>query len=244
MKKPKTAVIDGDIIAWKSAFVADSEGEAVLDPIIGSLMKKWVPKGITKTIVAISDKDNFRKEIFPDYKSNRANVAKPDALGKAFDTIKDRYEVMILPELEADDILGIYASSGKGIAISIDKDLKGVPGWNWNPEKDKKPHLISKNEAEKFFCIQWMCGDATDGIPGMWMVGKKTAEKLLDEVKDDQWHELVVGMYKLEQHAPRKDYGDIDPCVAMGQCVRILQDYNYDMEEQKIIELWLPKVGV
>ena len=30
MKKPKIAILDGDIIAWKVAFVADIEGESVL----------------------------------------------------------------------------------------------------------------------------------------------------------------------------------------------------------------------
>ena len=244
MKKPKLAVMDGDIIAWKSAFIADSEGPMTLDSIIGNIVRKWKPKGVKEFMIALSDKENFRKKLFPDYKSNREEVVKPDSLGMAFDTIRERYDTLTLPELEADDILGIYASSGKGIAISIDKDLKGVPGWNWNPEKDKKPYLITEEEAEKWFCIQWMAGDTTDGIPGMWMIGKKKAEKYLDECKDEQWHELITEMYKLEQHAPKKDYGDIDPCVAMGQCVRILQCNNYDMKKKEITELWYPKVGL
>ncbi len=244
MDKPEIAVIDGDIIAWKSAFVADSGGSMVLDGVIGSLIRKWTPKGTKEIIVALSDKANFRKELFPDYKSNRSSVVKPDNLGLAFETLRDRYEVETLPELEADDILGIYSSSGKGISISIDKDLKGVPGWYWNPEKDKQPYLITPEEAEKFFCVQWMAGDSTDGIPGMWMVGKKTAEKLLDGCIDEEWHELITEMYKLEQYAPRKDYGEIDPCIAMGQCVRILQHTNYDMKKKEITELWHPKVGL
>ena len=244
MKKPKLAVIDGDIIAWKSAFIADSEGALVIDSVISNLIKKWTPKGVTKVIVALSDKANFRKDLFPDYKANRASVVKPDSLGASFEILRERYDTLTLPELEADDILGIYASSGKGISVSIDKDLKGVPGWYWNPEKDKKPYLIAPEDAEKWFCIQWMAGDSTDGIPGMWMIGKKKAEKLLDQCKDEQWHELITEMYKLEQHAPKKDYGEIDPCVAMGQCVRILQCGNYDMKKKEITELWYPKVGL
>ena len=138
MKKPNKAMLDGDIIAWKAAFVAESEGPLAIDSLIGSITKKWTPKDCTEVKIALSCKaeDNFRKAIFPGYKENRKDVVKPEYLKDVFTALEDQYDCLKYPNLEADDILGIHASSGDAISISIDKDLMGVPGWYYNPEKN------------------------------------------------------------------------------------------------------------
>jgi len=244
MKKPNKAVLDGDILAWKTAFVVDAEGDLAIDSLLGSLIKSWTPKGVKDVLIAISHKENFRKELFPSYKSNRAEVVKPDSLGNVFECLQNNYKSMSLPKLEADDILGIYASSGKAISVSIDKDLKGVPGWLYNPDKDKKPYYISEDEAERWFCTQWMAGDNTDGIPGMWRIGKKKAEKFLNEWDPDDWYNNIQEMYSEEKYAPREEYDIENPCIAMGQCVRILRHDNYDMKKEEIKKVWSPIVGL
>lgn len=244
MKKPNKAVLDGDIIAWKAAFVADSEGDLAIDALLRGLVDKWTPDGVDHVVVALSDKDNYRKELFPPYKSNRKDVCKPDSLIAVFETIRQSFDCLTWPTLEADDILGIMASSGEAISVSIDKDLKGVPGWLMNPDKDKEPRYITEDEADEWFHIQWMAGDSTDGVPGMWKIGAKTAEKLLNEWPKENWCENILDMYEEERYAPKDAYLKVDkPEIAMGQCVRILRDENYCIEEKEITHVWVPKVG-
>ena len=245
MKKPKIAILDGDIIAWKVAFVADIEGDLAIDSLLGGIINNWTPEDVTDIIVALSHKKNFRKEVYPAYKANRKGQDKPDSLGRVFETIEESYNCLTYPKLEADDILGIYASRGHAISVSIDKDLKGVEGWLFNPDKDEEPRYISEEEAEKWFCIQWMSGDSTDGIPGMWRVGQKTAEKLLDSWEYADWYENILEMYEEEKYKPKKSADRLDNiAISMGQCVRILQDNNYDEDKKEITTMWDPKVGL
>jgi 5'-3' exonuclease len=240
MKKPINAVLDGDIIAWKAAFVVDAEGDLSIDGLVAGIVKKWTPKGVKKIKIALSSSTNFRKEVFPDYKANRKDAYKPDSLSDVFTFINNNYNILKFKDLEADDILGIYSSCGKAISVSIDKDLKGVTGWLFNPEKDKEPRYISEEEAEKWFCTQWMAGDSTDGIPGLWRIGKKTADKFLEEWDRENWYDNIVDMYADDKYAPRIETECEDLCLAMGQCVRILQKDNYDLKNNKITKMWSP----
>jgi DNA polymerase-1 len=247
MKKiPTTCTLDGDIIAWKTAFIADSEGTHFIAPLLESLIKKWTPKKCKKVEIALSCKarDNFRKLEYPGYKENRKEAYKPDCLKETFDVIKDSYDTLLWDCLEADDILGIRSSSGASVSVSIDKDLKGVPGWHWNPDKDKAPYEITPLQAEKWFCLQWMTGDSTDGIPGLWRVGPKKAEKILTQTSEDEWYERIVDLYKTGENVPKNTHDVKDMCIAMGRCVRILQNTNYDVNKQEIKALWHPIDGL
>jgi DNA polymerase-1 len=242
---PNLAVLDGDIIAWKTAFVADSEGVNAIESLVGSQVFKWTPDGVENTLVALScpRKDNFRREVFPGYKANRDGSYKPDCLGQVFECIEALNECIKLPRLEADDILGIYASSNEGISVSVDKDLRGVKGWYYNPEKNDVPYYISEEEAERWFCTQWMTGDSTDGIPGLWKIGIKTAEKLLDSWDKETWYDNIREMYEEGKHVPKNKYDVDDMCEAMGRCVKILTCDNYNKETDDITH-WDSKGGV
>jgi DNA polymerase-1 len=244
MNKPTTAMIDGDIIAWKAAFVAETEGVMSIGSLVSGLMEKWTPKGCDKSIVALScpKADNFRRDVYPGYKENRDNTYKPEFLKDVFDHISENYEVMVLPKLEADDVLGIYASSGDAIAITIDKDLRGVMGWHYNPDKEEEPVFVDAESAERWFCIQWMAGDSTDGIPGLWRIGKKKASKFLDEWEKDEWYDQIRELYTEGKHVPENKHEVDDFCEAMGQCVRILSHDNYDKDTDKIT-MWTLKMG-
>ena len=47
---------------------------------------------------------------------------------RVISTLKQQYEVIILPELEADDAMGIYATANPGnIIVSPDKDMRQIP---------------------------------------------------------------------------------------------------------------------
>ena len=244
MKKPKKAILDGDIIAWKAAFVAEQEGFMSIDSLVEGIINKWTPEDVDTIGIALSCNSdaNFRKSIYPGYKENRVDVYKPEFLGDVFVTLNTRYDCLMYPTLEADDILGIHCSRGEAISVTIDKDLKGVRGWAYNPEKNDAPYYIDRESAERWFCMQWMSGDSTDGIPGLWRIGKKTAEKLLDEWEPEEYHDNIIALYSEGKHAPKNKYEVENMALAMAQCVRILQDEDYDMETEGI-DLWAPKLG-
>jgi hypothetical protein len=199
-----TLLIDGDVIAFTAAcavqrisedvfgfvtpFANRREGEAVVDNMMIGLEMAFKA---THRRVALSDpKDNWRKDVFPDYKGNRKDSVRPLLLTILKDYIAERYEAVIMPRLEADDVLGIWNTEpqgygGKRILVGKDKDFKTVPGF-YHCLKDfdasGKPVVqeITPWEAQRFHLWQTLAGDAVDGYPGCPGIGKTTAERILD----------------------------------------------------------------
>ena len=138
-----TLLVDADVVAYQVAFSTEEpirwgkeEDEYAiwtlhsdeLDCVrkIKDYYNTLVQDTQCKEVVsAFSDKDNFRKEIYPDYKLNRTKQRKPLTLSFCREYISKNYNGFIRPRLEADDILGILATSniikGNKIICSIDK---------------------------------------------------------------------------------------------------------------------------
>ena len=241
--RPDVAVLDGDIIAYRAAFWADQEGIEYLAERMEHDVKAWTPVGVTKVYVAIScdRKDNFRRQVWEPYKAHR-DVKKqaPDSLSYAVDLIKQN-DILSVPTLEADDIMGLMASGNKAIAVTIDKDLRSVPGWHWNPDKEVKPLELDTYTADFNFHKQWIMGDTTDNIPGIWKWGPAKAEKWLKYVHPRNWTAAVLAAY--DQAKPHEgDKYDYDYCIAMARCVRILRHGEYDKKTKSVL-LFDPIVG-
>ena len=82
----------------------------------------------SEIILFFSDSTNFRKSIQPAYKGHR-NRKKPCGYKRVINQLKNEYRVIIMPTLEADDALGIYATKHPGNVIcSPDKDMRQIPG--------------------------------------------------------------------------------------------------------------------
>jgi len=80
------------------------------------------------SILFFTDSVNFRKRIDPAYKGHR-NRKKPCGYRRVINKLKEDYQVVVMPELEADDALGIYATKESGhIICSPDKDMRQIPG--------------------------------------------------------------------------------------------------------------------
>ena len=246
MTKPTTAIIDGDIIAYRSAYWADGEGIDDLPARIKSDLKKWTPSGCDEAIVAMScpREYNYRREFWPKYKAHRDNYVKPDSMDYALEIIYEQSNARCVNRLEADDLIGIMVSSGDAIGVTVDKDLRQVPGWHWNPDKEKDSVHIPEAEADRFFYKQWMTGDSTDNIWGLWRVGPKSADKILDEFDSNDWEETIINKYLEEDWDKRPDNRTPDMnkeeySLAQARCVRILRSGDYD-KDTKEINLWLP----
>ena len=241
---PTKAVLDADIIAYRTALQAETMDPAFVPMILEDMLEQWLPSETQDFVMALSCKrtKNFRRDLWPNYKKNRETKPEPEFLSDVRDYIKDIYDCLEFPRIEADDIMGIHAKDH--VAVTIDKDLRGVEGWHYNPYKEDTPIYITEEEAEEFFCIQWMSGDNTDCIPGLWRVGPKRAKSFLKKWGDCNRHEKIIELYCVDKYRPKEtcDLDDHDLALSMARCVRILSSDSYD-EESGEIKLWSPMGG-
>ena len=180
-------LIDADFIVYKSCAAAETEIDFGDDVILVtsnfsdalSATYRELTKirdqfgSFTPLILFFSDTKNFRKKIMPEYKGHR-NRKKPCGYKRVINQLKTEFEVIIMPELEADDAMGIYATQNPGnIIVSPDKDMKQIPGKLYNLDEN---FTITKREGASWHLIQCLSGDQTDGYGGVPGIGVKRAE--------------------------------------------------------------------
>jgi hypothetical protein len=180
------------------------------------------------TILFFSDSINFRKCIDPDYKGHR-NRKKPCGYKRVINALKDEYPVVIMPTLEADDALGIYATKEEGhILCSPDKDMRQIPGQLYDLTQDVS--TITPEEGRRWHLIQTLAGDQTDGYSGVPGIGIKRAVALFE--KEGYSWKTVVSAFAEK---------DLDEEVALknARLAKILQCTDYDFTHQEP-RLWYP----
>ena len=125
---------------------------------------------------------NFRKQVWPDYKSNRRKSRKPVGYVAFCDWVRETYSTATRPMLEADDVMGIIGSKpgneGKVTIVSDDKDMKTIPGRLYRPMSDELLE-ISEADADRYFLTQVLTGDTADGYKGVPGIGPKKAETII-----------------------------------------------------------------
>lgn len=180
------------------------------------------------SILFFSDSVNFRKSIDPAYKGHR-NRKKPCGYKRVIEALKKDYPVVILPELEADDAIGIYATRETGhIICSPDKDMRQIPGDLFNLTDETI--TITKEEGDRWHLIQTMSGDQTDGYAGIPGIGIKRAEALLD-AHGATWETV--------ENAFAEKGLDKETALLNARLAKILQIDDYDFPNQKI-RYWTP----
>jgi len=257
----RTILLDGDIICWQVA--TGNEVEIKWDENLWTLhsneeecvrhLKDYVDRIMEnlkgdKLIIALSDAKNFRKEVYKPYKENRKDMRKPLAFKGVKDFMQKNYDVVIKPNLEADDVLGILSTAdnkripGKKIIVSIDKDFEQIPGYLHNPNKDisldknKKMvyniRKVTRKSADFNFFFQTLIGDKVDNYPGVTGVGEVTAHKILDGVKTSEMWDKVV--YEFVKKGLTED-----DALQQARCARILRAEDYDFKKNEV-KLWSP----
>ena len=186
-------LIDADFIVYKCCAAAEEDFDFGVDVIVVTSRFSDVMRLIERDlnnvksnlglfddiILFFSSATNFRKEIAADYKGHR-NRKKPCGYRRAIDELSKTYEVIKIDDLEADDALGIYATENPGnIICSPDKDLRQIPGKLYDFKNETI--TITPEEGERWFFIQTMSGDMTDGYSGIPGIGVKRAAALLDK---------------------------------------------------------------
>ena len=239
-------IFDGDMFIYKSAFSSEVEtrwddniwtmhsdinkAKVDIEISMGEIMAKL---DRTDMVVALSDGENFRNEIFPQYKLNRKDTRKPLGIKELRGWVLKNYKCVMRSRLEADDICGILCTRNKDyIAVSGDKDFGTLPiTWYNHLSGDLK--TTTKQEADQFHLIQTLTGDTTDGYQGLPGVGPKTAEKIFQ--KSGYLWSTVVAAYQ------KKGFDEEDALVT-ARLSHILRDEDVDWDTGKTkIKLWEPK---
>ena len=235
-------LVDADYIVYKGCAGAEDEinwGDDVITVVSKfSEALKNVTRDLTKIkaeflwdvpemILFFSDSKNFRKKIYPDYKGHR-NRKKPCGYRRVITELGKSYEVIRLPELEADDAMGIYATAHEGNVIcSPDKDMRQIPGRLFDM---KELSTIDPVEGAKWHLIQTLAGDQTDGYSGVPGIGIKRAVTLFEE--DGYTWQTVVKAFEAKELTE-------DDALMNARLARILTCTDYDPIQHTVIP-WTP----
>ena len=234
-------LIDADYIVYKCCAACETEIDYGEDVILVtsnfseaySAVKREISNiqmqfgSFAKPTLFFSDSKNFRKKIFPEYKGHR-NRKKPCGYKRVISGLKIEYDVVVMPQLEADDAMGIYATKLTGnIIVSPDKDMRQIPGKLYNLEDTT---TITPEEGAKWHLIQTLAGDQTDGYSGVPGIGVKRATTLFEK-EGYSWATVVKAF---------EDKGlTEEDALCNARLARILTNEDYDSQKQEP-RLWTP----
>ena len=233
-------LIDGDIIAYKAAASAEtpinwgdglwtlhSFEQDVEIRLCDQIDKLLDEAPVQDCVVALSDRENYRKELASYYKANRKDVRKPMLLQWAREYLIEKYNTIIYRRLEADDVLGILSTANTDTIVwSEDKDLLTVPAKHWI---NGEVVTVTEEEANYNFFFQTLVGDSTDNYSGCPTVGPKTANKLLSN--GCRW-DKVVAAYESKGLSE-------EVALENARLARILRNGEYDTDTGEV-KLWMP----
>jgi len=207
-----TLLVDGDIVAYQAATAKEhsvdwgnglwtlhSFADEVYDYAASMIDRLVTEAGCSKALVLLTDGTVFRKEIDPEYKANRIGKRKPVCLPQVRKMMVDSMKTKTTDGLEADDLIGIFAtkSPDEYIVWSPDKDLRQIAGSHLI---DGEVITITQEQAERSFWMQVLTGDTADNYKGCIGIGPVKAEKILDA--DDgltTWQKVVKAYEKAGQ---------------------------------------------
>ena len=230
-------LLDGDLFAYRCAAAAENDdvehaqhnAELLLDNCIETLKADSFQFFLT-------GEGNFRFQVYPEYKANRANTPKPRHLAAMREYLTLKYNAIMSNGVEADDLMGIaqcaQTADEQTIIVSLDKDMLQVPGfhYSWRIEggpptkrwvKEAVYQEITPMQGLRNFYMQMLTGDATDNIKGVSGVGKVKALAILKEELDEQ------GMFD----AVRDAYSCDEEMLMNGNCLWILRNYAETFEQ-------------
>lgn len=262
-KAKRTLLLDADVFAYQAASACEQavdhgEGywswhcdfDAVLQSFDANIQQVVEALGGTDFKLCLTDSENnFRKQVLSTYKSNRSNVKKPLVLKALKQFLIEERDAYFKAGLEGDDCLAVLATmkwpgSGERVIVSLDKDMASVPGLVCRWPIEKKPRLISEDEADYSHMFQTLTGDATDGYAGCPGVGKVGATKILavkpkGPINPETTH--VEWMWQLVCEAYEKAGLCEADALQQARVARILRASDYDFNKKEPI-LWCSPV--
>jgi len=192
------AIIDADILVYRFGFATNNDSEDMAIRTIAHFLEDLVMIDLPhcqRWSLHLTGKGNFRNDIAvtAPYKGNRKDAEKPKHYKLIRDYLVYSWDAVIWEGMEADDAIAIEATEldGEGVIVSLDKDLDQVVGWHYNFVKDNL-YYIDQETADFNFYKQFLVGDAVDNIKGVYGIGPKKAEKLLEGKTPTEMWEVIV----------------------------------------------------
>src|SRR5450432_1202884 len=168
----------------------------VFTQMLMNLVQQRKPDYLAMVIDA-GDESVFRKEIYPEYKSNRKSA--PDDFfpqeQRILQIVKDAgVPIFVKPRFEADDLIATMAkklcdADYEIFLVSKDKDLRQILNDCTHMYDVQSNEVIDVKKMEEkvgyspkeAIEIQTLMGDQIDNVPGIPGVGEKTAAKLIKQ---------------------------------------------------------------
>jgi len=184
-------------------------------------------------VMCFSDYPTFRHEMNDEYKANRIGKRKPLGLRDIRQWLGEQYETRVCAGLEADDVMGLFATGGlykNPIIVSIDKDMRTIPCSLLAGDEVETIHPAQANRA---WMMQALTGDTSDNYPGLKGVGPVKAAQILGEAGTlpEMWEKVVA--------AYRKAGLRFQDALFNARMARILRYGDYDFHAGTV-SLWDP----
>lgn len=254
------ALIDADILIYEAANRAERTvawpDQELEDAIIYTRHAYWdeakvkledsiravaEAAGASTFVAVVTDSSqNWRFDVYGDYKSNRSSGGvKPMLVTPLREWVETQPWGRCVRPLEGDDVMGILQTKPHGgdtVCCTTDKDLATIPGNHYNFAK-KTSYFVTEAEANWMHLVQALAGDATDGYPGCPGIGMKTAFSMIDapvenEEIEEVWDEIIVPAYE-------KKGLDQEFALSQARCARILRASDFNPKTKEVIP-WLP----
>ena len=193
--KDTTILIDGDSLIYYE--MGKPTLEEALQGIDQRINQMLVECKATKYAGFLTSGKCFRYDVAKTkpYKGNRRHGNKPIIFPALKEYLRQEWNFISVPELEADDLVSIYHDPMKTVICSPDKDVlyqNKVHNYNYGKADFV---TVDENESTRFLWKQVLMGDSTDGIGGIPKVGPKTAEKWLEDVLPHEMPAFVLNKY-------------------------------------------------
>ena len=226
------ALIDGDIVVYSNAASAELDPVEVAYMRIDQMMHSILDTTGSDTFrVFLSGSNNFRHEIYPEYKANRKDMVDPRWRSACKEYLVREWAAEVTDGYEADDALGInqdkaghtnkwHEGEYSTIIATVDKDLDMIPGmhYSWpivrkgNVVREGRIYEVSEIEGLRSFYRSLLVGDRTDNIFGVDGIGKVKAAQMIDNLEtEEEMFERVAELYQ----------GDMDRLRINGDCLWI-----------------------
>lgn len=209
------ALIDADIVAYRCAASAENGPEEIALLRTEKLMQDILNETNSGMYLGfLTGIDNFRYDIYPEYKAHRKDTVKPRHLDACNLFLIDCWNAQVTQGYEADDALGMNQIEGT-VICSIDKDLLMIPGQHYNFVK-KEWAVVSELSGLEHFYKQALIGDTADNIKGVKGIGKVKADKLLLPCESEKdMYNVCCNLYK-----------DVDRLDTNLDCLWIWRNHN------------------